>query len=450
MFVVKAKKEICWDEEEERDRERSWLKMAEKNHHSSSSESDDDGNGTGGTRCRKRVVKKRSQVSLEEVGGRRGDGSETLYETEYPSEYDPTQVQSDPEENSRYTPPRRVVNREAYTTPRVHHHHRQQSSLIIRELDRTPISDPVAPCIDDEIVSGYDSASPEEHNTRQHSSESDTLEYVGLPNLPPRTPSPHPDILCAAPPVSPSLFDEDIPISLRYAEEEQAERKGHVSQPAASPSTSLIKSPTKEMLSNSCHPRTVAHRDNEQAARETITPDSNSQPHHDELGGTETQSNIQGDGEAYSETGCCSCCVENSSTVNNVYSNVTYVTYGQCGHALSMNRLSCFHCCAGQHYDGCYHYPHSHYSHPSQYHSAPYPQYTPPCKTEPTHNLTDPIHHLVDPLFNPPNHVNTLVDPQLNTSIPTVDQALNKRTLDSELCDPSGNNTAPLAKKHCP
>lgn len=409
-ILTKAKKEICWEEEERRDRER---KMAVRHSHtatSSSSESEE--SDSEGGRPRRRACRRRAGSGWRQrgsgVAGVGGDGSETLYETEYMSEYDPTHIQSDPEENGCFTPPRCLVDREAYSTPRVPRRCRRRSSHIrnsvVRELGKrlsAPNDDPADQNPDDGIVSGYDTASgyqsgPGEHIARRNSSESDTLEYVGTPKF---SPSPMADILCAPPPISPSLFDRDITISLKYRKEPPRDT-GKVDNGSDS-FTSTVEGKGNGDARCTCDGEEDKAVDNHKGIPLC------SERSHDE-----------------------SC--DNSSVVNNVYTNITYISY-ECGHTVSMDRPSCFHCYSGQYYDSCcpYLHPQYHYSHPPHYHTAPTSQHAPSQR---------PL-----PLGKPP-------DPQFNQSVPNsklVALTMTKRRLDNELSDPLDNGTPPLSKKHC-
>ena len=389
-------------------------------HATSSSSSESEESDSEGERPSRRTFSRRRTGRREKesspVGG--GDGSETLYETEYLSEYDPAHVQSEPEENGCFTPRRCVVDREAYSTPRVTHRRRSsllRRSSVIRELGKklsVPIDDPVDPNPDDGIISGYDTASgyhsgPGEHVARRNSSESDTLEYVGTPDF---SPSPMQDILCVPPPVSPSLFDKDISISLQYKEETsqtpQDTGKGDANSKGAGFNSSL-----PEVMGDGLGNVKCTCDSEEEVFDNCKGVPLCSERSHDE-----------------------SC--DHFSVVNNVYTNITYISYG-CGHTVSMNRPSCFHCYSGQYYDSCCPHlrPQYHYSHPPHYHTAPPSQHTPHCKAE-----------------HRSSAVTELVDPHVNLSVPNNKQVapiMTKRKLDSELSDLKDNGTAPLAKKHC-
>lgn len=351
-----------------------------------------------------------------------GDGSETLYETEYQSEYDHSQVQSDPEENGRSTPPQLcVVGREAYSTPRVPHRCRRRSSQIqgnfVRELSKrlsVPFDNSVnpSPNADEDIVSGYDTASgyhsgPGEHIKRPQSSESETLEYIGTPDNHSNSTSPTlPDILCAPPPISPSLFDEDLSIvdNSKYEKQEEVE----ISSKTASGDGS---NSNPGQLKDDFPKCTPCFEDKQNCDRSNGSPDQ-------------------------------SCdCHRNTSVVNNTYTNITYVTYGHCtGHVPSANGLSCFHCCAAQSYNGYHPQSHCPYTHHTQYyhHTHPHtPYHVPPSKMDPS-AFTAPINIPVNPLFNPSVPENNSMNPPLN-----------KRKLDNEQGDLLANGTAPLPKKIC-
>ena len=427
FLSVQVKREICWEEEEQRDRERRGshhTPPSTSSSSSSSSDSEEDGEERGHTRTRPRGRragrKRRTRNTIpggtwrdsEVFGGRgvtAGDASETLYETEYPSEYDPTAVQSDPEENGRHTPPLPAVGqREAYTTPRAPCRNRRRSSQIrdgvIRELGKR-LS---APSVDaeDGIVSGYDTASgyhsgPGEHVvTRQSSSDSDTLEYVSTPDRDWSNRSPaHPDILCAPPPISPSLFDENLSVvvNLKQEPEGKGEDEKKASDRNSQNDSSDPQKPKDGAPECSCC----------------------GEDRHNYFGGSPDQS--------------CDCHGNSPSVVNNVYTNVTYVTYGHCNAAAaSMNGPSCFHCCAAQSYDGYHSYhPPSHCPYSQYYHHH---QQAPPSKTN-FSNFTAPFGDVANPNSDP--------------SIPEKNLPLNKRKLDSERVDPSGNGTPPLPKKQC-
>lgn len=388
-----------------------------------------------------------------------GDGSETLYETEYQSEYDPTQVQSDPEENGRVTPPRFALDREAYSTPRVPHK-RCHSSLIrvsvigkrlSTQIDNQAI--PVAAQTEDEFVSGYDTASdylsgPGEHTAMRDTSDSDTLEYVGTPELPPRRASPIPDILCAPPRVPPGIFDKNLTVKLQYGMEEGSHGTEEKVEALKSPNFS---SESQEMA-DSCNGCTCHQDPHIPANGRGVVDDSIPPPVNK------------------SHESCDS--HVSSSGVSNVYTNVTYISYGHCGHTVSINQPSCFQCCSVQSYDTgfpCHHphYPcshpsHSHY-HPAQLHSL----HLLPYKPDLTFNMSIPINNLDDPTLNLSAPFGNSVKPDLNLVNDHLAQCKDsakitqldartvlplpqpKRKLDNEQSDPLGNSAAPFAKKQC-
>jgi hypothetical protein len=134
-LCLKVKKEICWDEEEEQLRKKSQLKeVARADYSSSDAESEtSDSEGTRRPiRPRRRRRRRRRKQWKKGCGGvyfDGGDVSETLYETEYPSECDPSQVQSEPEEAGWSTPPPRLeLPRVAYSAPRAPKHLRRHSA----------------------------------------------------------------------------------------------------------------------------------------------------------------------------------------------------------------------------------------------------------------------------------------------------------------------------------
>ena len=321
-----------------------------------------------------------------------------------------------------------MVDRDAYSTPRAVRRCRHHSSLIrgsvVRELGKSlsnPIdirADPNATQTEDEIVSGYDTASgyhsgPGELFGRPNSqsSESDTLEYVGTPPLP-CSGSPIKDILCAPPAISSSFFDENLSVVVHCGEKPQGLKK------------EVENSTSNDLLDS----KSVKQEKEDVCSVAGCT--CNQEDHMQENGwgvGTKPPS-----ADMPQES-----CDSHVSVINNVFRDVTYISYGHCGHAV--NRPSCFRCCAVQ---SCntycpYHNPHYPCSHPSHYHSSHchpsqlYTSYMPPCKPEPTSNL-------VGPQFNPAVPINNLCNPTFS-----------KRKLDSEQSDPSCNCAAPLPKKQC-
>ena len=430
----KIKKEISWDEEERRDKEKNRLRATARRRRdtsssssSSSSSESEHSDSDGRSRQRKRTRRlctHRQTCEEQDEGGLIGDGSETLYETEYPSEYDPSRVHSDPEESGHFTPPRSMVSRDAHTTPRVVRRYRRRSARIrARQLGKrlsNPIgnwANPDATQSEDEIVSGYDTVSGyhsgpgELTGRRSRSSESDTLEYIGTPPLT-RSISPMEDILCTPPAIPSSLFDENLTVKVDYGEKGSPRLKESVGNPVSHDFNSQSPKQEKEEEADMCsvHGCSCNLTENVQANGWNDGP-TDSNP---------ASANAPCDGHV--------------SVINNVYRDVTYISYGHCGHAASVNRPSCFHCCAAQSYDTCYPCHHSHYpcSHPSHYH--------------PTHMYTSYM-----PTYKPDPHSNQ-VDPHFKPAVPTNNPGnptYSKRKLDSEQSDPSCNGAAPLPKKQC-
>ena len=322
------KKEICWDEEEQRSRERSEQKMAALGGHDDTTSSESERSESeimklGGAGCKTRRCRQKKQrhvvgpATLRRQSRRgssfTGDMSETLYETEYQSELDPSCVHSEPEERAHVTPLRGMMKREAYSTPRGPPRKRRRllPSSVVRELGKK-LSDP---CLSDkvkvenvvhseeEFISGYNTASGYHSGSGEHvasgdSADSGTLKYTGMPRALSREVSPIPDILCPPP-----------------------------SKPASLP-------PQEERETDSSCTCTCTYGHNERDAS------------HDKL---------------------CDDLVSTSVVVHST--NITHISYGHCGHAVSMNGPPCFHCCAVQSCDACCkcqhpHYHHAHSSHP--------------------------------------------------------------------------------------
>ena len=380
------KKEICWDEEEEELRERR-KKVARAEYSSSDSESEtSDSEGTRRPvrqrrrRRRKRQWRKGSGGQGLSVAG--GDVSETLYETEYPSEYDPSQVQSEPEEAGWSTPPPRLeLPRDAYSTPRVPIRHRRHSSRItdktitklgkklstpitelgkrisapiaelgnklpfpvdeqdkelpvpINNLDKEPPIPINAPRTDEGsdvdsggFVSGYDSASEylsgpgECVRPRYPNSDSDHLEHIGSPDFPLVDSGPgSPDLLSPPPPISPSQFDENLPvISVNENQKETVDQVG-------------IKQDFEKGASCSAKPVT-------------------------------------------DEGSCDTSCDPHVTSTGNTYTNITYVTYCT-GHS------TCSSYCPSQYFNAHHHPPQCHYRHNT-------PSHPPHFSTTPHHSNT--------------------------------------------------------------
>ena len=202
---VKVKKEVNWDEEEEKLREKRKNRMA-KAKHSSSSSSEDEAGDSEATLHRKRHRQRCSQkkgwrlgVTGQNFNG--GDVSETIYETEYHSEYEPSHVHSEPEEVGWSTPPPRPrLFRDAHSAPRLPRQRQQQNPTSemrhSANLDRKlpiPIANLNVPKTDDDdmaegFVSGYNSDSEYlsgyddygSHRTTNMASK--RLEYVDTPD----------------------------------------------------------------------------------------------------------------------------------------------------------------------------------------------------------------------------------------------------------------------------
>ena len=400
-------------------------------------------------RSKRQPRKKKSLRNHREYRPNRGECSETLYETEYQS--DPAQVQSEPDESEVTTPSRVTLDRAAYSTPRVNkrRHLPLLRGSVIEELGkRLENNQAELPQTEDELVSGYDTATgyhsgPGEHIT-SNPSDSDTLEYIGTPTISPRSTSPIPDILCQAPQVPPSMFDKSLTVKIQYGEESSHPVDGNLGSCDANFQAQ------QEML-GSCD-----------LCRCTYCQDAY------------TWSNRSSSTPPYVDAS------HDESCDNHVISHMDNVCF--CRHTELVNQLPCLHCCAVQPYNLFHHpQPCPHSSHP-HYHTAPvHTPHLQPCKLDPSFNPTVPINNLVDthlnravPIGNPvdptlvpfsnsveqdtklsnplsnhfaPNKGSSLTTNPDNWSILPLPQP--KRRLDSEPPDPFPNGIAPLAKKQC-
>lgn len=450
IIQIKAKKEICWDEAEQKDKERSQLRATYRRHdETSSSENEEEGQENGilkqHKRTKRQLCKKKSLKNHREYRAIRGDCSETLYETEYQS--DPAHVQSEPDESEATTPPRVTLDRAAYSTPCVNkrrHLPLLRGSVIKEQGKRVSTCEneqAILPQTDDELVSGYDTATGYHSGPGEHiSSDSDTLEYIGTPTISPRSTSPIPDILCQAPQVPPSMFDKSLPVKIQYGEE---------SLPVGGCCDSNFQAQQELLGSCDLCRCTYCQDAYTWSNRSSSTPPS-VDASHDE-----------------------SC----DNHVNSRMDNVCF-----CRHTELVNQLPCLHCCTVQPYN-LYHHPQPcpHSSHP-YYHTAPvHTPHLQPCKLDPTFNPSVPINNLVDTHLNRAVPIGNLVDPTLvpfsnsvepdvklsnplsNNFAPNEGSSLiakpdnwsilplpqPKRRLDSEPPDLFPNGIAPLAKKQC-
>ena len=401
---VKVKKEICWDEEEERLRERK----SQTAKHSSSDSDMSDGEEPPRPKRRRRLYKNGRRFS---DSGRRvvgGDVSETLYETEYQSEYDPIQeVQSGPEEMGCGTPPPcppEVRGREAYSAPRLPQRCRKTSAQTrgvarLRTRSPIPIANPDIPN-GDGFVSGYDSGSdylsgPGECVAQRTSSkpDSDPLEYISAPDLSHLdTGAQSPEIFSPPPPISPSRFDEDIPVVSTgvVAGDEQPKRTNSEEK-----EKKLVEN-VENVFAADAQPIDFTNCTCENR------PEAGERSHDPHM----TTSNV----------------------VNNAYTNITYVTYY--GMAPSSN---CPSCCTSQ----CYSRDCHTYHHPPPPHQCPY------CHpSHPHHFTTD------DTPCNCVSTIASLGEAEPNGPDPSSNVSANKRKLDTQLSDQLSDGTEPTRKNN--
>ena len=224
------KKEICWDEEEERDQERTRLKAIAREQFSSSSEEEAEEG--------KEIWQDRSEV-WRDASETLHDGSETLWDTEYPSDTDQSCVHSDPEERGCVTPTRRPSERNAFSTPRVcRKRHCSSSSRhsSVRKIQKlfphiTDSGDSVTATRSKEDVlnSGYETAGEGqvlsggggcfsgsgEWQTFKSSTDSDRLEHVGSPAQPDNDEFCIPDILSTPLPLLSDSYDDSLSVIVR-------------------------------------------------------------------------------------------------------------------------------------------------------------------------------------------------------------------------------------------
>ena len=450
-----------WEEEQLREKKSHLKKATRAGYFSSDSESE-----TSDGKERSRHPVRRRRWRWRKSGGRSvtlGDVSETLYETEYPSEYDRAQVQSEPEDAGWSTPPPRLeLPREAYSTPcapqrrpclkserfankaitklgkRLSVPIAKQGKILPGELDRklpVPIAEPVVPIEnrddpnDDEesngesdgFVSGYDSASdylsgPGECVPRHNpNSDSENLQYVGSPNFSlVNSGQRSPELLSPLSPLSPSQFDENFPV---ISTEKQPQVVG-------------------EEREGNFHD--YSHHKPCDSTNYTYPEPPTGERSHD----------MSGDPHMTSPT-----------FFTNTYTNVTYITYCTGG-------TDCLSCptCRSQYYSGHrssgHHPPQCHYchtaptSHPHLLQSTAVPcsyclspSFCPHANPETVQELVNPetvqkpetVQELVDPetvqkLVNPetvqkPETVQELVDPE------TVQKLVNPETV-QKLVDP--------------
>ena len=486
-LCLKVKKEICWDEEEEKLRKKSQLKKVVRADYSSSdaeSETSDSEGTRRPIRPRRRRRRRRKQwkkgCGWVYLDG--GDVSETLYETEYPSECDPSQVQSEPEEVGWSTPPPRLeLPRVAYSTPRAPKHLRRHSagftdeaiielgkrlSAPIAELGKrlaAPITE-MGKTLSDPVAE-LDKTLPVPTAKRDPIAEEDKMLPVPIANQDtPRTDEG-------------SDFDSGGFVSGYDSASEYLSGPGECLQQRdpnsdsdnleyiGSPNFPLVGTgPGSPELLPPPLPLSPSRFD------ENFPVISENHPQGTDRGGNGR--NLQDLNKCASpKTDERSCDGPRdphvTSPTGNTYTNITYVTYCTGGTSHS----SCSTCYMPQCYHSSHHHPHRypycHHPPPSHFSSAPSTTTCNYCPLEAVVNRASPdnIHKLVDPdsvqiLVNPEifrnlvdfETVRKAVDPE---SVPytvnpeAVNTQAKKRKLDIEQSDPLPNGTEPPPKKQC-
>ena len=227
------KKEICWDEKEERDQERTRLKAIAREQFSSSLSEDLEE-----AEERREMWQDRSEV-WRDVSETLHDVSETLWETEYHSDTDQSCMHFDPEERGCVTPTRRLSERNALSTPRIcrkrhcssssRHSSVRKIQKLFPHITDSEDSVTVARSKEDVLNSNYETAGEGqrlsggggcfsgsgEWQMFKSSTDSDRLEHVSSPPQPDNDEFCIPDILTTPLPLLSDSYDESLSVIVR-------------------------------------------------------------------------------------------------------------------------------------------------------------------------------------------------------------------------------------------